>query len=93
MVAKEEVLVAEVLIVVMVAREGALEEVIADWVAMAEVEGVEAVLVEVAQENHLIQLALKQILFWAPMEYVLWWQLLIFKEVQNFIVWSYNMGS
>ena len=71
MEAKEEVLVAEALIVVMVAREEALEEVIADWAAMVEVEEAEAVLVEVAQENHHIQLALKQILFWTPMECVL----------------------
>ena len=70
MEAKVEVLVAEVLIVVMVAREGALEEVIADWAAMVEVEEAEAVLVEVAQENHHIQLALRRILFWTPMEYV-----------------------
>ena len=52
MEAKEEALAAEALIVVMVAREGALEEVIADWVATEEVEEAEAVLVEVAQENH-----------------------------------------
>ena len=70
MEAKEEALAAEALIVVMVAREGALEEVIADWVATEEVEEAEAVLVEVAQENHHIQLALRQILFWTPMEYV-----------------------